>query len=83
MYSTCSLEPEEDEQVVHAVLADNREAWILPAGDRIAQMHNDGILTAEGAEKLTRCITAEGFLRLSPGVHGTDGFFIALVEKSG
>jgi 16S rRNA (cytosine967-C5)-methyltransferase len=82
VYSTCSLEPEENEQVVHAVLADNRDARILPVADRIAQMQQEGILTAEGAEKLTRCITAEGFLRLFPGVHGTDGFFIALIEKS-
>ena len=87
VYSTCSLEPEENEQVVHAVLADNRDVRILPFAGRIAQMHQEGILTATGAEKLARCITAEGFLRIfprttGPGVHGTDGFFIALVEES-
>jgi 16S rRNA C967 or C1407 C5-methylase (RsmB/RsmF family) len=31
---------------------------------------------------LRRCITQEGYLRLIPGAFGTDGFFIALLEKT-
>ena len=38
-------------------------------------------LVAEGAERLRECITPEGFLRLLPGQFGTDGFFVALIEK--
>lgn len=82
VYSTCSLEPEEDEQVISTVLAGNTSARIIPLSTRIEEMRDEKILTAEGAEKLTQCVTPEGYLRLFPGIYGTDGFFIALIEKS-
>jgi 16S rRNA (cytosine967-C5)-methyltransferase len=86
VYSTCSLEPEENEQVVRAVLADHHDVRVVSLGARIDQMRDDAILTANGAARLAQCISAEGFLRLfpgttGPGVYGTDGFFIALLEK--
>ncbi len=82
VYSTCSLEPEENEQVLSAVLAENSLARIIRLSSRINEMHEGKILTAEGAEKLAQCMTPEGCLRLFPGVNGTDGFFIALLERS-
>jgi 16S rRNA (cytosine967-C5)-methyltransferase len=81
VYSTCSLEPEENEQVIASVLqaADAvRRASVLV---RLDQMKVDGILTEAGAEQLRSCITPEGDLRLLPGTCGTDGFFIAMLEK--
>ena len=80
VYSTCSLEPEEDERVVEAVLAENPRVRVGSLAARIERMRVDGIVTAEGAEKLARCVTPEGYLRLFPGVFGTDGFFIALLQ---
>jgi 16S rRNA (cytosine967-C5)-methyltransferase len=82
VYSTCSLEPEENEQVVHAVLAANPQARLVSLKTRIATMREDVILAADGEEKLARSIMEEGFLRLFPGDNGTDGFFIALIEKT-
>ncbi|MDR3739832.1 MAG: transcription antitermination factor NusB [Terracidiphilus sp.] len=82
VYSTCSLEPEENEEVVAAVIAENAHARVTPVDERVAAMRADGVLTAEGAEKLTACATSEGYLRLLPGVVGTDGFFVAVLTRA-
>jgi len=80
VYSTCSLEPEENEAVVADVLKGQQAARIVPMQDRIAEMNAEGILVEEGAERLTSCVSPEGHLRLLPGAFGTDGFFVALLE---
>jgi 16S rRNA (cytosine967-C5)-methyltransferase len=82
VYSTCSLEPEEDEQVVAAVLAENAQARQVSLEARLGELLGEGILTASGAERLCGSLTPEGSLRLLPGVFQTDGFFIALLEKT-
>lgn len=81
LYSTCSLEPEENEDVVDAVLSANSCGRTVPLRSRIEELRREGIITVEGAEKLLKCLTPEGYLRLLPGVHHTDGFFAALIEK--
>jgi 16S rRNA (cytosine967-C5)-methyltransferase len=81
VYSTCSLEPEEDEQVVAAVLQTHADARLIPMRPRLDQMEREGILAPGAAEKLRPCVTPEGYLRLFPGQFGTDGFFVALIEK--
>lgn len=82
VYSTCSLEPEENEEVVAAVLAENRNARQVSAAAGIASLLDRGILIPAGAERLQRCMTPEGALRLLPGVFPTDGFFVALMERT-
>ncbi len=82
VYSTCSLEAEENEQVVSALLAHNPHARAVSILPRIDEMWSDGILTAEGAERLRRCATPEGFLRLLPGAFHTDGFFVAVIKRT-
>jgi 16S rRNA (cytosine967-C5)-methyltransferase len=81
VYSTCSLEPEENEQVVAAVLAEAPFARLIPLADRIDALRKEGILTENGAKCLQASLTPEGCLRLLPGAFHTDGFFIALIEK--
>ncbi len=83
VYSTCSLEPEENEQVVAAVLSENKDARLVPLKSRIEELRSEGILSASGAENLLHGITAEGVLRLLPGVFESDGFFVAMIEKIG
>ncbi len=83
VYSTCSLEPEENEQVVAAVLAETPNARAIPLGARIEALRTEGILTDSGAARLAGCITPEGALRLLPGAFQTDGFFVATIEKNG
>ncbi len=80
VYSTCSLEPEENEHVVAAVLAQTEGAAIVSAGAALDALRERGILAGEAPERLRTCLTPEGFLRLVPGAFHTDGFFIAIIE---
>jgi 16S rRNA (cytosine967-C5)-methyltransferase len=82
VYSTCSLEPEENEQVVAAVLAATPNARLSSLDVRIGELLANGILTASGAERLLASLTPEGALRLLPGTFRTDGFFIAMIERT-
>jgi len=82
VYSTCSLEPEENEQVIAALLAATPNAQVIPLQTRIAELLGAGILTSSGAERLRSSLTPEGYLRLLPGAFHTDGFFIALLQQS-
>jgi 16S rRNA (cytosine967-C5)-methyltransferase len=81
VYSTCSLEPEENEQVVAAVLAENPNVRQISLVEAIEGLERDGILRPSSAEMLQSCLTLEGALRLLPGAMPTDGFFVALIEK--
>jgi 16S rRNA (cytosine967-C5)-methyltransferase len=82
VYSTCSLEPEENEQVVSALLAHGSDLRLAPMRPRIEELRAQSVLTAAGAEKLCARLTPEGSLRLTPGQLQTDGFFVALFEKT-
>ncbi len=81
MYSTCSLEPEENEAVVAAVLAENSNVRLIPLRARIEELRSEGVISVPGAENLLRGMTAEGNLRLLPGQFESDGFFVAMIEK--
>jgi len=81
VYSTCSLEPEENEQVVATVLAENQNARQISLASRIEALAKTGILTSSGADHLRACLTPEGALRLLPGASPTDGFYVALIER--
>ncbi len=81
VYSTCSLEPEENEQVVAAVLAEFDQVRRASIATRIEELRAEEILTATGAARLHECVTSEGCLRLLPGVFHTDGFFVATLQK--
>jgi 16S rRNA (cytosine967-C5)-methyltransferase len=82
VYSTCSLEPEENQQVVATVLAENRDCRQVSLAHSIELLSRDGILTPGGAKQLGKYLTPEGALLLLPGNIPTDGFFVALIEKA-
>jgi 16S rRNA (cytosine967-C5)-methyltransferase len=82
LYSTCSLEPEENEAVAAEILSKQQNVRVRSMEERINTMALEGILAADTTEQLKACITPEGYLRLLPGDFDTDGFFIALLEKS-
>ena len=81
LYSTCSLEPEENEKVVAAVLSEIDDAYLVSLQKRIEELRSEAILSESGAERLTRCVTEQGSLRLMPGEFQTDGFFAALIAR--
>jgi 16S rRNA (cytosine967-C5)-methyltransferase len=74
VYATCSLEAEENEQVVAEVLAGAREWRAVPAQDALAACLRE----PAAAEKF---FTPDGFFRTFPPEHGTDGFFAAVLAR--
>ncbi len=82
VYATCSLEPEENEQVVAAVLAENASARQISIAPAIEALQHDGVLRPDAAGRLRTCLTNDGALRLLPGELPTDGFFVALLERT-
>ena len=80
VYSTCSLEPEENEQVVEALLRETPGVRILPVAGILDRLAERGAVSPEGRERL-RTATQGDFLRTLPGLHPCDGFFAAILEK--
>lgn len=81
VYSTCSLEPEENEQVVEEVLSSIAGFRLLPVATILDKLAGSGIVTAPGRERL-RTATDASFLRTLPGMHPCDGFFAAVLERA-
>jgi len=75
VYSTCSLEPEENEQVVEAVLARHSELQLADVSSALARH------LQPGADAVA-LFDARGYFRTWPHRHGTDGFFAAVLRKS-
>jgi 16S rRNA (cytosine967-C5)-methyltransferase len=79
VYSTCSLEPEENEEVVEEVLRALPGFSVVPVAGFLDDLGTSGVVTAEGRERL-RTATEGDFLRMLPGVHRCDGFFAVLIQ---
>ena len=79
LYSTCSLEIEENEAVVAACSRNGFE--VVSLDEDVARLEREGIVHAEGAAKLREGALRDGFLRTVPGVLGCDGFFAALFVR--
>lgn len=82
LYSTCSMEPEENEDVVAEVLGRNESTELVRVDMEIARLEREGVVHAAGAAKLRESAVRGGFLRTIPGVHGCDGFFAAVIVRS-
>lgn len=68
IYSTCSLLPQENEEQVSAFLSKHPEFTLVPF-EQVLGDRNPGLSSADG------------MLHLRPDVHGTDGFFAAVLER--
>jgi len=73
VYSTCSLEPEENEEVLAAALAEFPGARVVNAEPALAPHLRTGV-------KSDALFDAQGCFRTFPPRHGTDGFFAAALE---
>jgi 16S rRNA (cytosine967-C5)-methyltransferase len=71
VYATCSLLEDENEAIARAFGAEHPDFVPLPAGPALAKAH------VGSPDTLIR----DGFLRLWPHRHGTDGFFAAAWER--
>lgn len=78
VYSTCSLEREENQDVVAAALASASGFQVLDIRSRLEELRSESELIWADLDSLV-----EGpFLRTLPGVHPCDGFFAAILSKS-
>ena len=73
IYGTCSLLPQENEERVAALLSRRQDYRVVP----VAEVWNATISALGGGE----CPESGNFLRLTPDAHGTDGFFVAILER--
>ena len=78
VYSTCSLETEENEQVIAACLQDARGYRIIPMRQELVRLQESGALVWDDIDQLV----SGDFLRTIPGVQPCDGFFAAILEKN-
>jgi 16S rRNA (cytosine967-C5)-methyltransferase len=77
VYSTCSLEKEENEDVVEEVLADNNSFRVLDCRTELEHLKTAGDLSWTDPISLTR----GPYLRTIPGIHPCGGFFAAILKK--
>jgi 16S rRNA (cytosine967-C5)-methyltransferase len=77
IYSTCSLEKEENEDVVEKALTETTTFRVIDCRAELDQMASSGELVATNVRSLTR----GPYLRTLPGIHPCDGFFAAILEK--
>ena len=78
VYSTCSLEAEENGQVIAACLQPDSGFGIVPVREELARLQQSGDLVWNDLDQLV----SGNFLRTIPGVHPCDGFFAAILERS-
>jgi 16S rRNA (cytosine967-C5)-methyltransferase len=78
VYSTCSLEPEENEEVVEKALSGEAAFRVVDCGVELERLRSDGELVWGDLESLI----SGRFIRTIPGVHPCDGFFVAMLQKS-
>ncbi len=82
LYSTCSLEPEENQLAIDAALkscpAEFMQLTLAPALDSLA---TSGLLHAHALPQLKAALTPAGALPLLPGQFNSDGFFICALER--
>jgi 16S rRNA (cytosine967-C5)-methyltransferase len=76
VYSTCSLEKEENEEVVEQATKEDPSLRLLDCRTELDLLRSRGVLTWPDPPSLMN----GPYLRTIPGVHPCDGFFAAVLE---
>ena len=76
IYSTCSLEREENELVVDQALAADRAFHLYECVVELQRLQRGGELAAP-----VESLSSGPYLRTIPGLHHSDGFFAAILQK--
>jgi 16S rRNA (cytosine967-C5)-methyltransferase len=82
LYSTCSLEPEENESVVDELLEQDNGIQLQPWRDQIKVLENEGVLHPGTADRLFPNNAPDHYLRTFPGLYPGDGFFAASLVRT-
>ena len=77
VYSTCSLEPEENAEVVGEALSSGSDFRLLDCRGELLTLKSAGELAWADLSSLTH----GEFLQTLPGVHPCDGFFAAVFDR--
>ena len=77
VYSTCSLEREENEDVVEKALAADASSRVISCRSELERLRAENELAWEDLDSFT----SGPYLRTIPGIHPCDGFFAAILEK--
>jgi 16S rRNA (cytosine967-C5)-methyltransferase len=79
LYSTCSLEREENEDVLSAVLEKAVGFKLVDCRLELQRLQSSGELLCKDIDSLL----SGPYLRTLPGLHPCDGFFAAIIERIG
>ncbi len=77
LYSTCSLEIEEDEAVIEEAVQDDPGFRLRDLRTELERLRNEG---EWGGEEVATLLQGS-YLRTVPGIHPCDGFFVAMIER--
>jgi 16S rRNA (cytosine967-C5)-methyltransferase len=79
VYSTCSLEPEENSQVVEMAMRNDTSFHLVSCREELEKLRSEDeiALTADDMKSLVQ----GPYLATIPGIHHCDGFFAAILEK--
>jgi 16S rRNA (cytosine967-C5)-methyltransferase len=78
LYSTCSLEREENDDVIEKMLAADPSLRALDCRAELERLRAEDELAWNDVDSLLR----GRFVRTIPGMHPCDGFFVAILQKS-
>jgi 16S rRNA (cytosine967-C5)-methyltransferase len=80
VYSTCSLEHEENSEVIEKALHEEKSFRPVNCGEELERLRSDGELALNEGD--IDSLVRGQYLGTIPGIQPCDGFFAAVIEKA-